>query len=101
MIAGCSKELSDGDRIYLLATDTSEFVSVSLGAAAEQQVPAPSASAMQAGAASQTDHQFKPAVVLLVGPPGAGKSTFAEELRRRVPGCWQRINQVPATSTVT
>ena len=41
---------------------------------------------------------FRPAVVLLVGPPGSGKSTFSEDLMRRVPGCWERINQVCGAS---
>lgn len=45
-------------------------------------------------AAASPSSGFKPAVVLLVGPPGAGKSTFAEDLMRRVPGHWERINQV-------
>lgn len=36
----------------------------------------------------------QPVVLILVGPPGSGKSTFAEELKSRTPGRWQRINQV-------
>jgi replication-associated recombination protein RarA len=36
----------------------------------------------------------EPVVLILVGPPGSGKSTFAEELKQRQPGLWQRINQV-------
>ena len=38
---------------------------------------------------------FRPAVLILVGTPGAGKSTFAAALQAACPGRWQRINQVP------
>ena len=95
--AGSSKELGHGDRIYLLATDASEHITVSLDAAAQLQArpAAEPAVAMQQVAhdAGRQEARFEPAVLMLVGPPGAGKSTFCEELRRRTPSRWQRINQ--------
>ena len=43
---------------------------------------------------------FRPAVLILVGAPGAGKSTFAAALQAACPGRWQRVNQVLPSSTV-
>ncbi len=44
----------------------------------------------RAGAASS------PVVLLLVGPPGSGKSTFSAALIAKAQSLWTRVNQVPA-----
>jgi adenylylsulfate kinase-like enzyme len=41
---------------------------------------------------ARDSHAAEPVVLVLLGPPGSGKSTFAEGVKRRQPGLWQRIN---------
>ena len=38
--------------------------------------------------------EMRPVVVILVGVPGAGKSTFSAALQAASPGRWERVNQV-------
>jgi hypothetical protein len=37
--------------------------------------------------------ELDPVMIILVGPPGCGKSTFSKAMEERVEGRWQRINQ--------
>ena len=37
---------------------------------------------------------LRPVVLILVGVPGAGKSTFSAALQAAAPGRWDRVNQV-------
>ena len=37
---------------------------------------------------------MRPVVLVLVGVPGAGKSTFSAALQAASPGRWERVNQV-------
>ena len=43
---------------------------------------------------------FRPAVLILVGAPGAGKSSFSAALQAACPGWWQRVNQVSPPTTI-
>jgi hypothetical protein len=49
-----------------------------------------------AGQDSGTGQAVPPVVLVLVGVPGSGKSTFCADLDRLSPGRWLRINQVAA-----
>ncbi|BDA45631.1 probable aprataxin at C-terminar half [Coccomyxa sp. Obi] len=118
---GQSTELADGDQIALLASDPKEHASVIMSRdapgshmeaggidekglvarlrplRAAEQTPGESSVAEHASAemsdAAEMSGKRGAVVLILVGPPGAGKSTFAEELMRRTSGQWQRINQ--------
>ena len=61
--------------------------------------PLPAMHQSAGAAASGPSTSFTPVVLLLVGPPGSGKSTFAGDLMCRVPGHWERINQVCCMSS--
>lgn len=40
---------------------------------------------------------MRPVVLILVGVPGAGKSTFSAAMQAAAPGRWERVNQVRLT----
>ena len=45
-------------------------------------------------AAAQASHsRIRPVILILVGVPGAGKSTFSAALQEACPDSWQRVNQ--------
>ncbi len=49
---------------------------------------------MPAASADDSSAGMRPAVLILVGVPGAGKSTFSAALQAASPGRWERVNQV-------
>ncbi len=54
----------------------------------------------RAAAEQKSTGSFRPVVLILVGVPGAGKSTFSAAVQAASPGMWQRVNQVKAAQSL-